>query len=179
LREENRPWAFQKRVLRNIFRPKRGEVTGEWRRLHNGKFYNLYSIPNISRVISPAEWDAAACDTHGARREAYRALTRKREGKWGEERSIPCFDEETWRKVGRGERHTVLWRETWGKVGRREKHTVLWRGNVREIRARREAYRALTRKREGKWGEERSNCPKHVEFHAKINLWNWCIYLVL
>jgi hypothetical protein len=29
LREENRPWAFQKRVLRNIFRPKRGEVTGE------------------------------------------------------------------------------------------------------------------------------------------------------
>jgi hypothetical protein len=43
--------VFENRVLRKIFGAKRDEVTGEWRRLHNEEFYNLYCSPNISRVI--------------------------------------------------------------------------------------------------------------------------------
>ena len=39
------------RVLRRIFRPKRDEVTGEWRKLHNEELNFLYSTPNIVRVI--------------------------------------------------------------------------------------------------------------------------------
>jgi hypothetical protein len=38
-------------VLRRIFGPKRGEVTGEWRRLHKKELYAVYSSPNIIRVI--------------------------------------------------------------------------------------------------------------------------------
>ena len=38
-------------VLRRIFRPKRDEVTWEWKRLHNEKLNDLYSSPNIVRVI--------------------------------------------------------------------------------------------------------------------------------
>jgi hypothetical protein len=51
LREECRLRFFENRVLRRIFGPKRDEVTGEWRRLHNKKLYALYSSPNIIRVI--------------------------------------------------------------------------------------------------------------------------------
>jgi hypothetical protein len=51
LREECRLRVFENRVLRMIFGPKRDEVTGEWRRLHNEELYTLYSSPNIIRVI--------------------------------------------------------------------------------------------------------------------------------
>jgi hypothetical protein len=43
--------VFENRVLRRIFEPKRDEVTGEWRKLHNEELHNLYSSPNIVRVI--------------------------------------------------------------------------------------------------------------------------------
>jgi hypothetical protein len=43
--------VFENRVLRRIFGPKRDEVTGEWRRLHNEELNDLYSSPNIFRVI--------------------------------------------------------------------------------------------------------------------------------
>jgi hypothetical protein len=43
LREERRLRVFENRVLRGIFGPKRDEVTGEWRKLHNGELHNLYS----------------------------------------------------------------------------------------------------------------------------------------
>jgi hypothetical protein len=43
--------VFENRVLRRIFGPKRDEVTGEWRKLHNEELNNLYSAPNIVRVI--------------------------------------------------------------------------------------------------------------------------------
>ena len=42
-------------MLRRIFGPKRDEVTGEWRRLHNEELYDLYPLTNIIRVITPEE----------------------------------------------------------------------------------------------------------------------------
>jgi hypothetical protein len=51
MREECRLRVFENKVLRRIFGPKRAEVTGEWRRLHNKQLYALYSSPNIIRVI--------------------------------------------------------------------------------------------------------------------------------
>jgi hypothetical protein len=43
--------VFEKRVLRGIFGPKREEVAGSWRRLHNEELHNLYASPNIIKVI--------------------------------------------------------------------------------------------------------------------------------
>ena len=50
LREERRPRAFENRVLRRIFGPKRVEVTGETRKLRNEKIKDLYCSPNFVRV---------------------------------------------------------------------------------------------------------------------------------
>jgi hypothetical protein len=49
LREEHRLRVFENRVLRRIFGPKMDEVTGDWRKLHNGEHHNLYSSPSIIR----------------------------------------------------------------------------------------------------------------------------------
>jgi hypothetical protein len=43
--------VFEKRVLRRIFGPKRDEVTGEWRKLHNKELRDVYSSPSIIRII--------------------------------------------------------------------------------------------------------------------------------
>jgi hypothetical protein len=43
--------VFENRVLRRIFGPKRDEVTGEWRKLHNEVLYDLYFPPSIIRII--------------------------------------------------------------------------------------------------------------------------------
>ena len=51
LREERKLRVFENRVLRKIFGPRRDEVTGEWRRRHNEELNDLYSSPNIVRVI--------------------------------------------------------------------------------------------------------------------------------
>jgi hypothetical protein len=50
LREEHRLRVFEKRVLRITFRPKKDEVIGGWRKLHNEEFHNLYSSLNIIRM---------------------------------------------------------------------------------------------------------------------------------
>jgi hypothetical protein len=49
LREENRLRVFENRVLRRISGPKRDEVTGEWRTLHNEELHIFYFSPNIIR----------------------------------------------------------------------------------------------------------------------------------
>jgi hypothetical protein len=51
LREEHRLRVFEKRVLRRIFGPRRDEVTGDWRKLHNEELHNLYASPDIIRMI--------------------------------------------------------------------------------------------------------------------------------
>jgi len=51
LREERRLSVFENKVLRKIFGPKRDEVTGEWKRLHNKELYTLYFSQNKIRVI--------------------------------------------------------------------------------------------------------------------------------
>jgi hypothetical protein len=56
--------VFENRVLRRIHGPKRDEVTGEWRKLHNEELHILYSSPDIVRQIS--QWDEVgrACGMH-------------------------------------------------------------------------------------------------------------------
>jgi hypothetical protein len=49
LREEHRLRVFENRLLRKITGPKRDEIKGEWKKLHNGQLHNLYSTPNIIR----------------------------------------------------------------------------------------------------------------------------------
>jgi hypothetical protein len=51
LREKRRLRVFENRVLRSIFGPKRDEVTGEWRKVHNNELNDLYSSPNIVQIV--------------------------------------------------------------------------------------------------------------------------------
>jgi hypothetical protein len=51
LREEHRQRVLEKRILRRIFGPKRDDVTGEWRKLHNEELHNFCSSPSIIRQI--------------------------------------------------------------------------------------------------------------------------------
>jgi len=65
-REERRLRVSENRVLRRIFGPKRDEVTGEWRKLHNKELNDLYCSPNIVRVI---KWRRMRWAGHVARME--------------------------------------------------------------------------------------------------------------
>jgi hypothetical protein len=79
LREEHRLRVFENRVLRKIFGPKKDEVTGEWRKLHNEELRDLYSSPSIIRIIKLRM--GGACSTNGEKKNAYRLLVGKPEGK--------------------------------------------------------------------------------------------------
>ena len=69
-------------MLRRIFGPKRDEVTGEWRKLHNEELNDLYSFPNIIRVIKSRRMRGAGHVARlGERRGVYRVLVQKPEGK--------------------------------------------------------------------------------------------------
>ena len=74
--------VFENMVLRRIFGPRRGEVTGECRRLHNEELNDLYSSPNIVRVLNSRRmrW-AGHVARMGEEREVYRILVGKPEGK--------------------------------------------------------------------------------------------------
>jgi hypothetical protein len=82
LREEHRLRVLEKRVLRRIFRTKREEVTGEWRKLNNVELHNLYSSPNIIRQIKSTRmrW-AGHMARLGKERKEYNVLVGKPEGK--------------------------------------------------------------------------------------------------
>jgi hypothetical protein len=78
--------VFENRVLRRLFGPKRDEVTGDWRKLHNEELHNLCSSSSIIRVIKSRRmrW-AGHVSRMGEKRDAYRILVRKPEGtmlKW-------------------------------------------------------------------------------------------------
>ena len=70
--------VFENRVLRRIFGPKMDEVTEDWRKLHNDELNDLYSSPNIIRVIKSRRM---RCVGHvarmGERRDVYRVLVGK------------------------------------------------------------------------------------------------------
>jgi hypothetical protein len=74
--------VFENRVLRRVFGPKRDEVTGEWRKLHNEEMNDLYSLPNIFHVVKlrRMRWAGhVAC--MGEERGVHRVLVGKPEGK--------------------------------------------------------------------------------------------------
>jgi hypothetical protein len=74
--------VFENGVLRKIFGPKKDEVTGEWRKLHNGEFHNLYSSPGIIRQMKSRRmrW-AGHVARIGEGKNLYRVLVGKPEGK--------------------------------------------------------------------------------------------------
>jgi len=82
LREERKLRVFENMVLRRIFGPRRDEVMGQWRRLHNEELNDLYSSPNIVRVIKSRRmrWVGHVA-WMGEERGVYCVLVGKLEGK--------------------------------------------------------------------------------------------------
>jgi hypothetical protein len=82
LSEERRLRVSENRVLRRVFGPKRTEETGEWRLLHNEELNDLYSLPNIVRVVKSKRmgW-AEHMNRMGKEKGVHRVLVGKPEGK--------------------------------------------------------------------------------------------------
>jgi hypothetical protein len=73
--------AFENTVLRRLFGPKRDEVMGDWRKLHNGELHNLYSSPNIICMIKSRRMRCAGYVVYMEEmRNAYTVLVGKPEG---------------------------------------------------------------------------------------------------
>jgi hypothetical protein len=82
LREKRRLRVFENRMLRRVLGPKRDEVTGEWRKLHNEKLNDLYSLPSIVRVVKSRKMRWAGHVAHMVEeRGVHRVLVEKPEGK--------------------------------------------------------------------------------------------------
>jgi hypothetical protein len=73
--------VFENRVLRRIFGPRRDEVTGEWRKLHNEELHNLYSSPDIIRQIKSRRMRWAGHVARMEEEKVYKILVGKPEGK--------------------------------------------------------------------------------------------------
>jgi hypothetical protein len=67
LREDHRLKVFENKVLRRIFGPKRGEVTGGWRKLLNEEHHDLYSSPSIIRIIKSEDEVGGTCSRTGGK----------------------------------------------------------------------------------------------------------------
>ena len=82
LREERRLRVFENTLLRRVYGPKRDEITKEWRKLHNEELSELYSLPNIVRVVKSRRmrW-AGHVARMGEGRGVYRVLVGKPQGK--------------------------------------------------------------------------------------------------
>jgi hypothetical protein len=82
LREESSPRVFENRVLTRVFGPKRDEVTGEWRKLQNDELRDVYSLPNIVRVVKSRRirW-AGHVERRGSGRVVHGILVGRPEGK--------------------------------------------------------------------------------------------------
>jgi hypothetical protein len=65
------------RLLKRIFGPKSEELTGCWRKLHNEELHNLYSSPNVFRII---RWRRMNCCMHGS--NSYKTVNRKADKKF-------------------------------------------------------------------------------------------------
>jgi hypothetical protein len=73
--------VFENRVLRRIFGPKRDEVTGEWRKLHNEELRDFYPLPSIIRIIKSMRMRWAGHVARMREKNAYRLLMGKPERK--------------------------------------------------------------------------------------------------
>jgi hypothetical protein len=82
VREEHRLMVLENRVLRRIFGPKKDEVTGRWRKLHNEELHDLYCSPRIIRIMKSRRmrWVGHVARM-GEKRNAYRLLVGNPEGK--------------------------------------------------------------------------------------------------
>jgi hypothetical protein len=82
LREENSTRMLENRLMRRILGPKRDKMTGGWIKLHSEELHDLYSSPSIIRIIESRRmrW-AGNAERMGEKRNAYRLLVGKQEGK--------------------------------------------------------------------------------------------------
>jgi hypothetical protein len=79
VREEHKLKVFENRVLRRIFGLKRDEMTIGWRKLHNEELHDLYSLPDIIRIIKLRWMRWAGHVAQMGKRNMYRLLVRKPE----------------------------------------------------------------------------------------------------
>jgi hypothetical protein len=93
LREERRLRVFENRVLGRLFGPMRDAVTGEWRKIHNEELFDMYSSPNIFRVIKSRKIRWAEHVARMGERRGYKVLVGKPEGERPLGRPRPRWEE--------------------------------------------------------------------------------------